>query len=656
MDSQNGNNNLPNISKPYVFFPTMILMTIFIITLFVYLFSGQDLSPMYSNSGLAKDKIVANTLIVLFSTLLFGIVCVAVIPNFKDLKNLLLQISNVFYVILYTISVILLFTLLPRKLLDDYAYIITPITLFFAGMFVYKGMKTDYLSSFNVNYERIKAIILFLCLITMIFVFYSVDPGGYINKSFGYSLILTMLISVFSFLYMIVLLTLQDNTAPSSTTTPITPTSLFSMFSKFSVYGSILFILFLIIVAIGIMKFPGGLFNNITTSAAVLILLLIIVIIWSTMLVVNIFPEIQDKSININKMNLFKRALLMLMGLTTSGLLIGLITYNVQNYSGQSSIPSLLLNTLLIIVVLSLAYKTMNVELPSNNSKKNGFFNLILSMIFYIPCLFTGLFDFILNIATGTYKTSKTDNHTGTSLALIIFISGLSLLYYGIPILYEKINLQGGKLLVNNPVFTNDSHSLATHQQLTSNDNFNYHYGLSSWIYIDSAPPNSNSSYIKYTSLLSYGGKPNILYKANTNTLLITVINIEPSSFTNETNKVNDPDKIEIVDGVPHKIIYKKDNFLLQKWNNIIINFSGGTLDVFLNGELVKSSIHVVPYMTLDTLTIGEKDGVNGGICNVVYFNKPLTRTNIYYLYNMVKNMTPPVTNNNDETIISLIK
>lgn len=652
MDSPNGNNILPNINKPYVFFPIIFLMTIFVIILFVYLFSKQAPSSTYSVSELAKDKIVANTLIVLFSTLLFGIVCVAVIPNFKDLKNLLLQISGVFYVILYTISVILLFTLLPRKILDDYAYIITPITLFFAGMFVYKGMKTDYLSSFNVNYERIKAIILFLCLITMIFVFYSVDPGGYITKSFGYSLILTMLISVFSFLYMIVLLTLQDKTVPSSTT-PISPTSLFSMFSKFSVYGSISFVLFLIIVAVGIMKFPGGLFNNITTSAAVLILLLIIVIMWATMLVVNIFPEIPDKSININKMNLFKRALLMLMGLTTSGLLIGLITYNVQNYSGQSSIPSLILNTLLIIVVLSLAYKTMNVELPSNNSKKNGFFSLILSMIFYIPCLFTGLFDFILNISTGTYKADN--NYTGTSLALIIFTLALSLLYYGIPRLYEKINLQGGKLLVNNPVFTNDSNSLATHQQLTSNDNFNYHYGLSCWIYIDSAPPNSNPSYIKYTSLLSYGGKPNILYKADTNTLLVTVINLEPSSFTNENNNT-DTDKIEIVDGVPHKIIYKKDNFLLQKWNNIIINFSGGTLDVFLNGELVKSSIHVVPYMTLDTLTIGEKDGINGGICNVVYFNKPLTRTNIYYLYNMVKNMTPPVTNNNDETIISITK
>jgi hypothetical protein len=99
-------------------------------------------------------------------------------------------------------------------------------------------------------------------------------------------------------------------------------------------------------------------------------------------------------------------------------------------------------------------------------------------------------------------------------------------------------------------------------------------------------------------------------------------------------------------------VLYKNDNFLLQKWNNIILNYNGGTLDVFLNGELVKSSIEVVPiYDFTDTLTIGEKDGLHGGICNIVYFNKPLTRTNIYYLYNMVKNLTPPITSNKYEII-----
>ena len=90
---------------------------------------------------------------------------------------------------------------------------------------------------------------------------------------------------------------------------------------------------------------------------------------------------------------------------------------------------------------------------------------------------------------------------------------------------------------------------------------------------------------------------------------------------------------------------------MLQKWNNIIINYSGGILDIFLNGELVKSSIGVVPYYTLDNLTIGEDNGIKGGICNVVYFNRALTGTNIYILYNMLKNKTLPVTANSNVTI-----
>jgi hypothetical protein len=75
-------------------------------------------------------------------------------------------------------------------------------------------------------------------------------------------------------------------------------------------------------------------------------------------------------------------------------------------------------------------------------------------------------------------------------------------------------------------------------------------------------------------------------------------------------------------------------------------------MDIFLNGELVKSSIEVVPYYTYDNLTIGVNDGIKGGICNVVYFRKALTSSNVYYLYNTVKNRTPPVLNDSNETIM----
>ena len=72
------------------------------------------------------------------------------------------------------------------------------------------------------------------------------------------------------------------------------------------------------------------------------------------------------------------------------------------------------------------------------------------------------------------------------------------------------------------------------------------------------------------------------------------------------------------------------------------MNYNGGTLDIFYNGELVKSEPNVVPYMTMDNLSIGENNGMNGGICNLVYFRKTLTQNQIYYLYNSVKNKTPP--------------
>ena len=103
------------------------------------------------------------------------------------------------------------------------------------------------------------------------------------------------------------------------------------------------------------------------------------------------------------------------------------------------------------------------------------------------------------------------------------------------------------------------------------------------------------------------------------------------------------------------KIIYKNDKFLLQKWNNIIINYTGGTMDVFLNGDLVSSTKNIIPYSTLDNLTIGEDNGIKGGICNVIYFNKALDSMSIKGLYSQSKGDSPPVLRENNETIISVV-
>jgi hypothetical protein len=105
-----------------------------------------------------------------------------------------------------------------------------------------------------------------------------------------------------------------------------------------------------------------------------------------------------------------------------------------------------------------------------------------------------------------------------------------------------------------------------------------------------------------------------------------------------------------------NRIIYKQNNVLLQKWNNIVINYTGGTLDIFFNNELVKSAVEVVPFMMLDSLTVGSDNGILASICNVQYFEKPISTTNMYILYNSVKDNKMPIVAETNKTLIPFNK
>jgi hypothetical protein len=545
-----------------------------------------------------------------------------------EFKQLFEQINNVTYVILYTIFAILFYTMISSSILASYSYIINPIMLILGVFAFYKSASNSYIDKFNINYERIKMIILLFCLITLSITFYNINPGGAAEKYFGYSLLLTIIISIFAFLYVIILLTLPGQEGRQSQ-------NLFNNFSSFGVYGSIGFLLFLVIVTAIISINKDSFFANKEKSSIVMILLLIISISSVILLGANLFT-VQTTSSNMKIMN---NSLLILFGLTISSLLIYWISYNIENLSGQSSIISFVLNLLLVAIILGLVYKTFYVKLPVGNSKKNAFFNLILTTLLYIPCLLSGAFDWMGKIVSGQYNASN----AGSFMMLFVAL-GLIIAYFKTPSLFNLISTQGGEQLVNRPVYTDTVYNLGSYQDLNGSDNFDYQYAISCWVFIDASPPNMNPNYKKFTSLLNFGNKPNILYNPSKHTLMITMEQKDLKDVTK--NKLTD------FDNEGNRIIYINNSFLLQKWNNIIINYNGGTMDVFLNGELVKSSIEVVPYYTFDNLTIGETDGIKGGICNVVYFRRALTSTNIYYVYNSVKNRTPPILNDSNQTIM----
>ena len=326
--------------------------------------------------------------------------------------------------------------------------------------------------------------------------------------------------------------------------------------------------------------------------------------------------------------NYFYRSILfLLIGGGFAGILY-LLVFLIDPMSTPNSIVSLIVNIVIILIILALVYKIFNVN---NNST---IFSLVVRF-----------FNFLKNILLNLFKFTANEYHSTTFSSIIVLLITIFIIYvyFKIPNFKEIINLQGGKQLINKPINTNNLNVVASYEELNGTDNFEYQYAISFWLFVNSYPPNTNFSSGTYVSILNYGNKPNVLFNVKNNSLMITM---QQNNIVDASNNTFDTD----TNG--NRIIYVKNNFLLQKWNNIIINYSGGTLDIFINGELVKSTMGIIPYMKLDNLTVGEVDGIGGGLCNLVYFNKSLNSKNIYYIYNTVKNKAPPIVDDNKENIL----
>jgi hypothetical protein len=250
--------------------------------------------------------------------------------------------------------------------------------------------------------------------------------------------------------------------------------------------------------------------------------------------------------------------------------------------------------------------------------------NVMLKLIFYLPCL---LLDFISYIR-------KEMKITANNVYILLVFELMIILAYHYANDLSKLLVQSGNPILPTTQFLNVKQYLDV-TPFTINQNISLdvanssvkadRYGLSMWIYL-----NLQDSAIKDKCIFQYGidggssGNPRISYSDD---------KTNPDSFTIFfTNAATD---------LPYKIKLTK-----QKWHNLVFNYSGSSVDLFVNGILNYTYVYsnYMPiYSPTDIITIGDEDGLSGAICNIKLHNVPLTYDEIATQYNLLVLKNPPV-------------
>jgi len=290
-----------------------------------------------------------------------------------------------------------------------------------------------------------------------------------------------------------------------------------------------------------------------------------------------------------------------------------LIFYLASYYTNFSTFFLFGLNTMIVIGIITLLVKYFDIQDGIHSEAPPTWGKLFIKLITYIPCLLLDLVDYV-----------KDQYQITTKPIVIIFIVEVLLigLYLIYPWLVKQFLYHDSNQLINEPVVLNKETNLGSFSDVNYvDDKFQYKYAVSGWIYIDSFPPETNSSYDTYTSLLNIGDKPNFLFNVTKNKLKIMLK----------------------TQGKTENILYETDKFRMQRWNHVVVNYDGATMDIFINNELVSSTPGTIPYNSNTMMTCGTPNGIYGGVCNVNYYKEAISRAKINWLYTSVKRLNPPV-------------
>lgn len=230
-------------------------------------------------------------------------------------------------------------------------------------------------------------------------------------------------------------------------------------------------------------------------------------------------------------------------------------------------------------------------------------------------CLYRDIKQFILE----EYKRAPKEVWSILIIEIILIAIYLILPYLRKIILY--IICRDAKYLLNDPLYLDRQNEVATSKDLYGSNvedaDYIYNYAISFWFYVN---PTANDD--NYYNILTYNGKPLVEYNQHKNKLRV------------KTKEGRDKETI----------IYLDNNIETQKWNHVVINYQSNTMDIFINNELVTTNYKsIMPYMSYDNILVGEDNGIEGGICNVLYFKRSIPKRDISLIYYLCKYQNPPI-------------
>ena len=364
-----------------------------------------------------------------------------------------------------------------------------------------------------------------------------------------------------------------------------------------------------------------------------------------------------------------------------------------------------------IFILIGLMSFFVNLKKSSVMDGPPTWSNLLMNIITYLPCLFL---EFIEMIRSGfNLKESASTKYMLIILAEIILI----VLKFVLPIIFNSIINHNAIQLINTviPLDTQtDKHfGYIYNKDDVTNDpekykldtKLSYNYGISVWFYIHPKPLNGSTTASGKLNIISFQDDKNsnhpqvqMTYSLVDNTISIvinkdiftimpngaadtdaaaqaaseakvataqTAYNTAQTAYDNNKTNANYSTALEAAKNTLKdakqnalNILYaaKKSYIKWQRWNHVFININNGTMEVFLNNELVITQPNVMPSSYLYTWTVGkgttttDKNTSNniiyGDVTNVVLYKKSLSKDAISIIYETFSPLETPLTPN----------